>query len=79
MRLDLDAQEAGVRFVGTFQCICCRPSPTCALVEFRKLRTSEGRKAAMEEYRDQLRHRAALLNGDFSRARAVEPREEADP
>lgn len=43
----------------SYQCTCCRPSATCALIEIRELRTPEGRAAAMERYHQELRERAA--------------------
>ena len=56
-----------MKFTGRYECTCCRPSPTCALIEFRALNQPGGRARAMDDYRAQLKHRAAVLNGEFSR------------
>lgn len=56
-----------MKFTGRYECHCCRPSPTCALIEFRALNQPGGKARAMEDYRAQLRHRAAVLNGELGR------------
>ncbi len=43
----------------SYECTCCRPSQTCALLEFRELARPGGREAAMARYHDELRRRAA--------------------
>lgn len=45
--------------MSAYQCQCCRPSRTCARIEFRELGQPGGREAAMARYREELRTRAA--------------------